>query len=81
MNSSILLLQSSLCNITIVLPLSTLVTIKWFWFIFFFILSVRCRSCDSDFDWVVCHLSFSVICLFIRFWMLFATICLIYAYI
>jgi hypothetical protein len=60
---------------TNVLPLSALVTNNWFRFIFFFILFIRCRSCDSNFDWVVCHLSFDFD---ISFWMLFATICLIY---
>jgi hypothetical protein len=58
-----------------VLPLSALVTINWYWFIFFFILFTKCRSCDSSFSWVVCRLSVCAFYLFIGLWMLFATNC------
>jgi hypothetical protein len=71
MNSSILLLWTSLCNMSRVLLLSPLVTINWFRFIFLYYLWFR--SWDSSLNWVVCRLSFNVVCLFMCFWILLTT--------
>jgi hypothetical protein len=43
-NSSILLLQSSLCSITMVLPLSALVMMSLFWLIFCFMFFIVLHS-------------------------------------
>jgi hypothetical protein len=53
MKSSILLLYSSLCSATRVLPLSASVIISWSWFILYFKLLIVFHSRCSHFDRIV----------------------------